>query len=132
MGESFMRKWVWRLCVALWVAISTPVVLSFLLVLILPMLNAHPLSYFERRDPTTCPGYSTQYDDKLLACIHRANEAQYEWMATKLPITLTLGSAPWWLFPFWGPLAIWVLVRVFQRVRKATRLISTKTAPPSP
>ena len=51
MGESFMRKWVWRLCVALWVAISTPVVLSFLLVLILPMLNAHPLSYFERRDP---------------------------------------------------------------------------------
>jgi hypothetical protein len=106
---------VWRLCVALWLLVSTPFVLTFLAMLILPLWNSHPLSFFERRDPTACPRYYDRYDDELLACIHRANEAQFSWMATRLPVEEAFASAPLTLSPFWMPLAVWSLARFFRR-----------------
>lgn len=116
-----MRKWVWRLCVALWLLISAPFVLGFLLIDFGPMLSTHPLSYFERRDPTTCPGYYDRYDDELLACIHNARMAQFNWIFAKHDAEQALRGfysiGPWLLAPFWIPLAIWALVRLLRRAR---------------
>jgi hypothetical protein len=73
-----LLKWAWRLCVALWLLLCAPFVVMVLLELVLPLATRHPLSYFERRDPTTCPGYYERYDDAVLACIHQAREAQFK------------------------------------------------------
>jgi hypothetical protein len=113
------KKAGWGLGIVFWLVISVPGVLVFLAMLILPLYQTHPLSYFDRRNPTTCPGYYDRHDDELLACIHRANEAQFNWMATRLPVESALGSAPWLLAPFWIPLALWFSVRLFRRARRS-------------
>jgi hypothetical protein len=41
--------------------------------------TARPISYFERRDPTTCPGYGVEKQD----CIDQANQSQNDWIVTQ-------------------------------------------------
>ena len=50
---SRTRKWLWRVCIALWLLVSAPFILVFVLMLVTPFSGTNPISYFESRDPTT-------------------------------------------------------------------------------
>jgi hypothetical protein len=118
-------RWLWRVSVALWLCavLASLLVFSTLAAVSWHGSDAHLSAFFERRDPTSCPGYRERYDDSLLACIHGANESRRKWMATRFELGNIGGFAELLLLPPTLPLFVWLLLRLAGRIpRQRTRL----------
>jgi hypothetical protein len=112
------HKILWSLCIGFWLIVASPFALTFVVSSVSALPFIHPLSYFVRRDPTTCPGYYDHIDDALLVCIHHAGEAQSVWIGTILHLSALAREAEFFLAPLWLPLALWALVRLLRRARQ--------------
>jgi hypothetical protein len=116
-----MRKWVRRFCIGLGVVITGACLLVFLLMTFPLAFGLHPLSFFERRDPTTCPGYYDRLDEKLLVCIYAAREASRRWILTLAEVQAALGIAKTWLAPSCVLFVVWLSYRLARRAWRSGR-----------